>query len=415
MLKTNKSDLVYVLILIISLILFISIIFFLKVDIVVHGRGYLQIKDKNILIEHPDGGRIKKLLIREGELVNKGELLAIIDNSYIAEEVAKTNQQKESLLIRIKRLDAEIKNLPFDIPLNVSNTDKSYYEQEFEIYNSEMKNFNNELITSESIEKQKKTELNANIIKVNGLEKDLKYAEQQIKLVSNLVAIKAAAKGTLLTKEAEYQKIKNDLEYSKSMTNVLQSSLDTAILDTGKIRSKFIREKSEELLKHQEQLGEIQARLVGVNAREIQSNVYSPVQGRIQKMFKSHVGSVLPAGGALFEITPDNVPVIAVVKLNTKDRDKVWAGMKAKIDIGGTGRTKSKPISGNVELVSADSFTDERGGRYYQADILLENSKELKYYPGMAVDAYILTGERSIAEYILSPLLNGAKRSFSEQ
>lgn len=409
------SNVSYLLILLISLSLFFVVIFFLKVDVMVHGRGYLQIKDRNILIEHPDGGKINKLLVREGELVREGQLLAIIDNSYIAEEAAKAIQQKRIYQIRMQRIKAEIDNLPFVIPENINNDEEKYYRQEKETYLSNINNYHNELTLSESIEKQRNTELEANLIKIEGLQKDIKYAEEQLKLVSNLVKIQAAAKSTLLTRQAELQKIKNELDSSKSMTKVLKTGLETAQLDTEKIKGEYKQSRNKELLQVQELLSENEAKLVGVNARKGQSNVYSPVSGRIQKLFKSHQGSVLPAGGALFEITPDNVPVIAVIKLDTKDRDKVWSGMPAKLDIGGTGASKNAPVAGHVELVSADSFSDERGYRYYQTDIIFESKASEAVFPGMVVDAYILTGQRSIASYLFSPVITGASRAFTEQ
>ncbi|EBP4586389.1 HlyD family type I secretion periplasmic adaptor subunit [Salmonella enterica] len=416
MLKIRKNnDVIYNFIITFVFFSLIAVICFCKVDIVIHGRGYLQIKYKNILIEHPDGGRIKSLLVREGDMVKKGQLLATIDNSYIAEESAKTMQQKKSVQIRILRLDSEIKNIPFSIPEKINDDERKYYISEADIYNSDMKSYRDEIESSESIEQKKRTELESNIIKSQGLEKELEYAEKQMKLVGNLVNMQAAAKGTLLMKQAEYQRIKNELAYNQSMKSVLQAEVDTATFETEKIKSKFKKDKNEELLKNQEMLMEINARMVGVNARKIQSEIYSPVNGRIQKLFKSNPGSVLSAGGALFEITPDNVPVIAVVKLDTKDREKVWQGMTATIDIGGTGGVKSKPVSGSVELISADSLTDDRGIRYYQADILMNIKGNRELYPGMVVDAYIRTGRRSIAEYIFAPVFNGAKVAFSEQ
>ncbi|EAO8776991.1 HlyD family type I secretion periplasmic adaptor subunit [Salmonella enterica] len=415
LLKPKLNDTLYLIIAVTSLSIFLFIIFFMKVDIVVHGRGYLQIKDKNILIEHPDGGRIKELLVREGSVVKEGQLLAVIDNSYIAEEVAKAVQQKKSYSIRIERIEAEINNTPFVIPAKISNKEKEYYSYEKAIYDSEMNNLKNELTTSESVEKQRKAEYESNQIKIQGLKKDLEYAYKQEKMVRDLVKIKAAAKGTLIEKEADLQKIRNELNLAESMTSVLQSGIETSVLDTNEIKSKFKKEKNNEILKLQEAITEIDAKLVGINARRKQSNIYSPVPGRIQKMFKPNEGSVLPAGGALFEITPDNVPVIAVVRLDTKDRDKVWSGMNVKIDIGGTGGTRTEPVSGQVKVVSADSLNDEHGNRYYQAEIILTGGKQKNLFPGMAVDAYILTGKRSIADYFFSPIIKGMKRSFSEQ
>ena len=389
--------------------------FIMKVDVSVDTHGFLQVKNKNIIIEHPDGGKVAKLYVCEGQRVKKGELLASIDNSYISEEFNKLENLKASLKIRAERLIAEINGSSFDIENANDTYARQIYSQEYSYFLADKKNIQNDLNVSESVQEQKKTELRANDVRISGLSQEVAYDEKQVNLVQNLVKSGAAAEGTLLGKKLELQKSINDYNNALSERDIIKAQLEKAQLDTSKIQENYIVNKQNELLKVKDQLSDVEGKLKGASIRKKQEEIYSPVNGELQKLTKSHEGSVIAPGGELFEIAPSDIPVIASVRLDTKDRNKIWTGMEAKIDISGLNKTFGSGLKGRVGIISADSLTDERAGRYYQVEIILNKGEfDKEIFPGMAVNAYIKTGQRTIAEYIFRPLIQGVSHSFSE-
>ncbi len=389
--------------------------FTMKVDISIQAHGYLQIKDKNIVVEHPIGGRVDKLFVREGQEVEKGQPLAVIDNSYVSEEYSKNKMLVSTLQMRMERIGAEIESKDFVFSGDTSSEEYAAYRQEYAVYLANKKNYEDELKVSQSVEDERRSEITANETLIDGLRQQLVYDQKQVKMVAGLVKIGAAAQGTLLTRRSEEQKTLNDLNNAISKTNILRDQAEKAKLDTEKIKKNHISEKQNELLKVQDQLSEAQAKLSGAHARKQQEQILSPVRGKIQKLTKSHEGSVIPPGGEILEITPKDVPVIASVKLDTKDRDKIWVDMPVKVEINGFERASENSLKGKVILISADSFSEERGARYYQVEISIDQKdiKE-KLYPGMAISAYFLIGKRTISEYFFKPLLRGAQHALSE-
>jgi len=385
----------------------------MNVDISIQAHGYLQIKDKNIVVEHSIGGRVEKLFVREGQEVEKGEPLVVIDNSYVSEEYSKSKSLVSVLSMRIERIRSEISGQSFSF--NNNSVDTLAYQQEFEVYQANKKNYEDELKISLSVEDERRSELRSNQTLIDGLRKQLEYDQKQVKLVAGLVKVGAAAQGTLLTRRSEEQKTLNDLNNAISKLSILNDQVAKAKLDTEKIRKAYISEKQNELLKVQDQLAEAQAKLSGAHDRKQQEQILSPVRGLIQKLTKSHEGSVIAPGGEILEITPKDVPVVASVKLETKDRDKIWIGMPVKVEINGYERAAENSLKGSVILISADSFSEERGARYYLVEVSIDQKDiKSKLYPGMSIVSYFLIGKRSVAEYFFKPLLKGASHAFAE-
>ncbi|WP_345831207.1 HlyD family type I secretion periplasmic adaptor subunit [Erwinia sp. HDF1-3R] len=385
-------------------------LFLLKVDITVHAQGFLQIKNKNIQIDHPGGGRIESLYITEGQKVKKGELLAVVDNSYISESYDKSRVLLETLKLRKARITSEIEGKPFPIS---ESYDPKLYAQEYSSYLTNLKEIEESVNLNIAIEKQKKAELNAKKIRIQGLEKQLEIEGRQIKMVSSLVKIKAAAEANLLEKISLNQRTKNDYNLEKSELKVVESEVEKAIINTKKIKSEFLSVKQKELENINDKLSDAKSDFSGANVRKTQEKIFSPVSGIIQKLVKNHKGSVIPQGGEIMEIAPTDIPLVAVVRLDPKDRINIWSGMQSKIEVGGFNNHRGS-FNGIVNMISEDSFSSDNSQRYYQVEISLEDKKGKSLYPGMAIDAYIKTGKRSVAEYILWPVIKQEKYVFSE-
>lgn len=413
--QTNRGTNGRQLLLFLASFVLLAAILIMKVDISIQAHGYLQIKDKNVVVEHPIGGRVEKLFVREGQEIEKGQPLAIIDNSYVSEEYSKNKSLVGVLKVRIERIRSEISGKEFVYSGEEYSDDGLAYRHEFDVYQANRKNYEDELKISQSVEDERRSELLSNKILIDGLRKQLEYDQKQVKMVEGLVKVGAAAQGTLLTRRSEEQKTVNDLNNAISKSNILSDQVAKAKLDTEKIKKAYISEKQNELLKVQDQLAEAQAKLSGAHDRKQQEKILSPVRGMIQKLTKSHEGSVIAPGGEILEITPKDVPVVASVKLETKDRDKIWVGMPVKVEINGYERAAEHSLKGSVTLISADSFSEERGARYYQVEISIDqNEIKSKLYPGMSIVSYFLIGKRSIFEYFFKPLLKGASHALSE-
>ncbi|WP_440615721.1 HlyD family type I secretion periplasmic adaptor subunit [Cysteiniphilum sp. 6C5] len=404
------------------LIAFLVSLFFLRLDILVHAKGYLQIKFKNIMLEHATGGTISKLLVHEGQHVEKGQLLAIIDNSYVSQEYTKNTGSIAMLQLQATRLNAEINQKPFIWEnINIKGVTQAMFLTEKNVYDSEIDTYEqNEKLAKNSYQ-EKLDEIKANTIDIEGLKKQKQLISDQVKIIKDLVKEEAASKSALLNQEAEEQKILNQLNTAISRQELLKSQAYEAQLKVTKIHTDFMSDKRNKLLQLEQQLAELKAKQTGISDRKKIENVFSPTNGIIQSIFKSNAGAFIPSGGKLFEISPDNVPIICVLKVSPSDRDKLWVGMPVKIAINSISTIGANFLSGTVSLISADTKDDNINGNkrpYFEVDVDLNeqdiHNQHIKIYPGMQVDGYIIVGKRTVAQYILKPMLTGANTALTE-
>ncbi|WP_440683004.1 HlyD family type I secretion periplasmic adaptor subunit [Cysteiniphilum halobium] len=404
------------------LIAFLISLFFLRLDILVHAKGYLQIKFKNIILEHATGGTISKLLVHEGQHVRKNQLLAIIDNSYVSQEYTKNTSSIAMLQLQITRLNAEINQTPFIWQnIKIEGVTQAMFLTEKNVYDSEIDTYKQNEKLAKTTYQEKLDEIKANAVDIEGLRKQKQLISDQVKMIKDLVKEEAASKSSLLNQEAEEQKILNQLNTAISRQELLQSQMYEAQLKVTKIHTDFMSDKRNKLLQLEQQLAELQAKQTGISDRKKIENVFSPTNGIIQSIFKSNAGAFIPSGGKLFEISPDNVPIICVLKVLPSDRDKLWVGMPVKISINSISTISTNFLSGTISLISADTKDDNINGNnrpYFEVHVDLNeqdiHNQHIKIYPGMQVDGYIIVGKRTVAQYILKPMLTGANTALTE-
>lgn len=395
------------------LILMVGVIlsFCLSLDITVHARGYLEVKNRNVVIEHANGGRIEELYVREGDKVRKGQLLAVIDNSYVTEDYNKNQVSLQSLRMKELRLIAEINQAPFVLP---ENGDTELFNQELAVFKNHQASLQKSLQISKTAEAQKVSELAQLATQLSGLQKEKNIARKQVDIVKSLVSSGAVSSSNYLSAQNDLQKIENTLMNVEAQQKTLCIEIEQAKLNISKINDDFKTKSQEELLQVQDNINEAFARENTITTRKNQDQIFSPVNGSVQSLTKTNSGSVIASGGEILTILPDDVPVVVVVKVKPEDRDKLWDGMKSRIKVNSFGNSQNETLYGEVEVISSDSIED-REGRYYKVQIAVSNPTEGdNLYPGMSVDAYLNVGQRSVFQYLFKPLVNGFSTALSE-
>ncbi|CAK9885897.1 MAG: Type I secretion system membrane fusion protein PrsE [Candidatus Erwinia impunctatus] len=384
---------------------------FLQLDISVDAKGYLEVKNRNVVIEHANGGKIDRLLIREGDKVKKGQLLAVIDNSYITEDFNKNRTSIESLRIKEKRLLAEIQQLDF---IKTAEMDDTLFEQEFSAFQSRRDSLLKSLRIAETAKKQKESMLTQLHTQIDGLVKERDLGRRQVSIVESLVSKGAVSSSNYLAARAELQKTENTLLNLQAQQSTLNIEISQAGQAINKISDDFKAKSEEELLEVRGSVNEAEAKAATVKTRKEQEQIFSPVDGTIQLLAKNNSGSVISPGGEILTILPDNMPIVVAVKVKPEDRDKLWEGMQSKIKINTLGMTNSEFLTGRVSVISSDSIED-REGRYYKVQIMVDqNSFHEKVYPGMSVDAYLKVGKRTVFQYLFKPLYSGLSTALNE-
>ncbi|ENK0466384.1 HlyD family type I secretion periplasmic adaptor subunit [Salmonella enterica] len=398
-------------------IMIVILTYFVKINSVVHGQGVITTKDNAQLISLSKGGTIQDIYVTEGDTVKKGELLAKIVNLDLQKEYQRYKTQKGYL-------DKDVNEISFI--LDKRNEDGLIsLDGVSSLSNKEVK-ANIELVHSQIRTKElKKNSLDSEIDglqeKLNSKEKELALLAEEINILSPLVKKGISPYTNFLNKKQVYIKVKSEINDIESSITLKKDDIELVGNDIKALNNELRLSLSKLISKNQQELEVVNSTLNVIEKQLDEEDIYSPVDGVIYKINKSATthGGVIQAADLLFEIKPKVKTMLADVKIPPKYRDQIYLDEAVKLDVQSIIQPKMKSYSATIDNISPDSYEEITGGtiqRYYKVIISFDvNEDDLRWLkPGMTVDASIITGKHSIMEYLLSPLMKGVDKAFSE-
>ena len=386
-------------------------------DVLVRGHGIIRVEGHNIEIQHPEGGVLKQLLVTNGETVKAGQVLANVENLTVAEDNESNFIALRAYELREQRLRAELAGKDFKPPKPENPKLAEIYQNETDLYNARRRALDESVAIAKTQYEQKEAQLASNAIAIDNLGAEMQLSNEHIKLLEPLVARGAAPEATLVQRRLEYQKVLSTLADARSKVPGMTAARDEAKLKMSMYRTEFNEDANKQLAEVQVKLETAKAQWEASRQRAKNSEVVSPVDGIIQQVVMPHVGAVLRPGEKLFEIAPSEVPLVADVKVNPQDRDRLWVGQDVRVRVLAISNYSSPTLKGKVSVISADAVGEEdKGGRYYEVTVTMDpkQNESLKIFPGMTVETFALAGQRTFLQYLFKPFIDGMSVVFSE-
>lgn len=414
--------------------IFIFLIFFIiwitvfEIDERVKGLGKVIPSAGMQTIQSIDGGSIKNILVKEGQIVKKGQPLLVIDKTrFIAseDELKEELASLEAKYIRLKtQLSIEsIQNIPkLNFDNNLLQNYKHYVNNEIDLYNNLIQNLKLSTNVLESQHRQKVQESNEIQNKINHLKQNLIFIESELKIIKLGVLQGAISKIELIQLEKEHSKISGELKGS----NLLLSRSETAIKESKLLLTKefdeFRSKTSEELTKTEIEIQKVKAKLSASNDRLEKTVIESPVNGIINQIYFTTIGGVIKPADSIMQIVPTNDTLRIEAKISPKDIGFISPNNKTNIKTTAYDYSIYGGLNGKIEKISANSIFDEETKQYYY-HILISTEKNylgtednpLVIIPGMICDVDILTGKKTILNYILKPVVKTINNSLIER
>ena len=406
---------------IISIVAFILWASFASIDEVTRGNGKVIPYGQNQVIQNLEGGIVESILVHEGQKVKKGQILLKIDNAKSLSS-SETNKMKyNELYAKQLRLYAEANELPFpktDIKDKELQKQVELAEKLYESDKSEM------LAKDETIVnqiEQRKQELKEALAKIKSLQKSLEFVTEEIAMMAPMVKEGVKSKVDFLKLKREANGIQNDIEAAQLSIPRLKSAIKEYRSKRIEAKQKYINEAKQELNKVSAELERIRTQQIEYTDQVNRTMVKSPVDGIVQKLFVNTVGGVVKPGEDLIEIVPTNEKLYVEIKIKPSDIAFIHPGAEAMVKISAYDFAIHGGLKGKVVDISPDTITDKKDNTYYIIHIETEKNhlgtKEhpLKIIPGMTARADIVTGKKTVMEYILKPILKSKQYVFSER
>ena len=389
-------------------ILFIALSYSYKIDQHVRSQGRIIPAGQTKIVQHLEGGIVSDILVNEGQRINKGDILLQVSNQQARSDLAEQQISLEALKIRILRLQAEYNgDKTFNIPPDIENTNnQNIIKNEKRLFTSRRQSLIEKLSVFLEQINQKELKLDDLKAQLSNLNAEKKVSSDQLAINERLKRSNAISESRYLESKSKVKSFNTRISQVKKNIPVIQAELQEILKkiksEKENYKTEILNEKGKVELALQQMTERLKTRHDEVN----RTAIISPVNGIVNKLYVNTVGGVVQPGGDLVEIIPLDENLIVEARLSTKDRGKVWIGLPVLVKITAYDYAIHGGIDGRIIDISADSFRDERGIQFYRTRIKLERnsiSKNKPLYPGMTVEANIISGQTTILHALLKP------------
>jgi hemolysin D len=397
-----------------------------RLDIVASAEGRLVPQTYLKIVQPADAGVLKEILVKEGDAVTAGQVLMRLDTTMSAADHAIVTKEVDLRRLQLARIDAELSGRP----MAGKAAADSLFTQVHAEGRARRQSYEDALSTERAVLAQAEADLEAAQQQVIKLERVLPSLKDEEASLSKLAEEGNVARIQLQQKQRERISAEQDLQSQDRTVRSLMSRIDESRTRIARITSDYRQQLLTERVEAQASLDKSLQELAKQDRRTELAQLRAPQDGIIKNLATYTVGAVVNAGTVLASLVPAGETLQAEVLVRNEDVGFVYEGQPTKVKLAAYPFQKYGLVDGIVERVAADaddaaptdadSAQDGGGARpptaTYKAIITLQSQElingtsRLALTPGMRVTAEIKQGERTVLEYLLSPV----KKTFSE-
>lgn len=372
-------------------------------------------------IQHLEGGIIEKINVSEGDVVEKNTPLVQLD-------VISTESNRKELSVRLDRLQltaarlvAESKGADPEFPEDIATRRPRAALTERQTFEARKR----ELISSTAVlvDQMRQRDLEAKQIRsrMKSSKSDLVLARREFAMSSDLLSQGLVSKIEHLQLEREIENLEGEVDELSTAVPRSEAAIAEAQERIRETEFTFRRRAGEELIQVETEIARLHEALTRATDRARRMEIRSPISGVVKRLRYHTIGGVVRPGEAIMEIVPTQEKLVIEAKLSPRDIGYVRVGQSAMVKISTYEYVRYGGLAGQVISVSPDSQTDSKGQTYFRVVVrtdrtyLGNSSSELPITPGMQATADIHTGEKSILEYLIQPILKLRSEAFRER
>lgn len=396
-----------------------------KLDEVTRGQGQVIPSSKTQLIQSLEGGIVKEILVRPGDRVAKGAVLARIDDTSFSSNLGELRAKQLALQSKIARLRHEAegaldKEPPF--PDELRKKAPAIIANEIELFRARRTSLDTQLRILKERTEQRTLELSEVDASLKRFNDNLKLAEEDLKIKKPLADRGIVPKTDILKIRRDIADTSGQIATQEETRARTEAAIREAQALVDEQEQKFRQDAHTELSQSVADLTVIEESLRAAKDRVARTDIKSPVEGIVNKLNTNTVGGVVQAGQTLMEIVPLEDALFVEAKIRPSDIAFVHPRQPAVVKITAYDFSIYGGLEGEVELISPDSIYDEAAREsYYIVTIKTLQSQlkgkegELPIIPGMVASVDILTGKKSVLDYLLKPINKARSEALTER
>ena len=389
--------------------------------------GSIVVESNVKKVQHPTGGVVGEVLAHDGDTVKAGDVVVRLDDTVTKANLAIVTKNLDASYARAARLQAEQQGIdkiifPKELLNRADDPDvKGLMASETKLFDVRV----NGRIGQKAQLHERITQLNEEIA---GLEAQEKAKDQEIALVEKeLVGVRQLYDQHLVqltrltTLERDAARLNGERAQFVASRAQAKGKITETELQIIQVDKDMVSDVSKDLRETNDKIGEYVERKITAEDQLRRTDIRAPQDGMVEQSTVHTVGGVITAGDAIMMIVPQTDDLQVEAKVNPQDIDKLQIGQKALLRLSAFNQRTTPELSGIVTRVSPDVTTDQRTGQsYYTIRVSMPPEEvarlgEVKLIPGMPVEAFVQTGDRTMLSYLIKPLKDQLMRAFREK
>jgi adhesin transport system membrane fusion protein len=394
---------------------------FADLDEVTRGNGQVIPSQRVQEISNLEGGLLAETLVSENQIVERDQVLARISNEQAESTVRDHLNKQAEAETAILRLEAERNGSELKFPKGMEDTHLQIVTDQLSLYNSRKTQFEGEMRALEAQLEQKNNEMAEAQARRGQLEENLRLVMEQRNIARPLML-----KGTF--SRVDYLKLEQQVATLQGDVAGVAQSIARARNGAQEIQERINQRRSEktsqiqeEINKRRLELNSIRETLAFGGDRTKRMDVRAPMRGTIKRILINTVGGVIKPGETVIELVPLDDTLLIEARIKPMDIAFLHPDQKAVIKITAYDFSIYGGLEGHVEQISADTIEDKKGETYYlvklrtRKNAIVYRGENLPIIPGMTASVDILTGKKSVLDYLLKPILKAKQNALRER
>lgn len=393
---------------------------FAEIDERTRGSGKVIPSQRIQTIQNLEGGIVSEMFVKEGDRVKKGQPLMKIQDVGFTGSFNEKQLKVNELRAKSYRLNAEASGQGFNVPKADGVGMSLLVSQEANLHMSQQSQLSNAVSIIDAQISQKGKEL----LESRAKREELKNAYD---LISQEMAITEPLTKNMVVSEVQFLQMKRQAAMIKGDYQATEHTIARIQENIGELRKRRMEVVYEFRNKAKQELNSVTAEMQQIKESESvladrvdRTIVRSPVNGTINQILVNTIGGVVKPGMDMLEIVPEDDMLMVEVKIKPSDIAYIYPGQSANVKFTAYDFSIYGGLKGKVKHVSANTITDEKDNSYYLVRIatdksfLLKDGKPLDIMAGMTVDVDILTGKKTVMDFILKPILKVKQNALGE-
>lgn len=393
-----------------------------QIDEVTGGLGQVIPSSAVQIVQNLEGGIVSEILVRSGDTVEADQVLLRIDDTTASAGFNEIRETYLGLLASTARLSAETEDRDLVFSDEIQTKRPDLVASETTLYQTRKSELTSALQVLQQQKSQRSGELRELRSRLAGLRRSLALVSEEYDLTAPLLASGSVARVDVLRLERERSDLQSEIRQAQDAVPRVQAAINEADQRISERRNNARSLALAELNEKRVRMSALYEQMQASEDRVVRTEVRAPLKGIVKAVNFNTIGGVVQPGEDMIEVVPIEDTLLVEAKISPKDVAFLHPGQEAKVRLTAYDFSIYGGLEGELEQISADTIEDERGEHFYHVRVRTQETgltgkdgEPLPIIPGMVAEVDILTGKRTVLQYLLKPFLKARHKAFRER